>query len=111
MDVAEAECVTTGAREIHLYSLAVPKHTELENAADALRSKMTTEDKVNHQPRHLVIYGSSSILVTVRSKSQSFIISVLSCLVLLIMPIFKRYKLGIVIVVLPKDLVPEVRVE
>jgi len=49
--VAEAECIT-GAREIHLYSLEVPKHTELENVvADTLRSKTTAEDKVNHPPR------------------------------------------------------------
>ncbi|KAK4821602.1 hypothetical protein QYF61_025179 [Mycteria americana] len=47
-DVAEAECITTDAREIHLYSLEVPKHTELESvAADTLRSKMTTEDKTS----------------------------------------------------------------
>lgn len=73
LDVAEAEHITTGAREIHLYSLEVPKHSGLENvAADTLRSKMTAEDKVNHQPRNLVIYGSSFVLVPVRNKKTTF---------------------------------------
>lgn len=89
--------------------LEVPKHTELENvAADTLRSKMTTKDKVNHQPRNLVIYGSSSVLVPIRNKRQSFIISVLSCLVFVIIPTFKGYELDIIKVVLPTDLAHKV---
>lgn len=92
--------------------MEVPKHTELENvAADTLRSKMTTEDKVNHQPRNLVIYGSSSVLVPIRNKRQSFITSVLGCLVFVIIPMFRRYKLDIIKVVLPTDLAHKFTVE
>lgn len=69
---------------------------------------MTTKDKVNHQPWNLVIYGSSSVLDPIRNKWQSFIISVLSCLVFVIIPMFKRYELDIIMVVLPTDLAHKV---
>lgn len=90
----------------------MPKHTELENvAADSLRSKRTAEDKVNHQPKNPAIYGSSPVLGPVRNKRQSFITPVLSCLVFVTMPVFKRYTLDIIPGVLPTDLAHKVTVE
>lgn len=71
-------------------------------AADILRSKMTTEDKVNHQPGNLVIYGSSSVLFPIRNKRQAFITSVLSCLILIVTLVLKRYHVDAITVVLLK---------
>lgn len=71
-------------------------------AADVLGSKMTTEDKVNHQPGNLVIYGSSSVLVPIRNKRQAFITSVLVCLIIIMTPVLKRYHVDAITVVLPK---------
>lgn len=71
----------------------MPKPTELENvAADTLRSKITAKDKANHQPRNLVIYDSSSVLVPIRNKRQRFLIPLLSCLVFIFRPTFEIHK-------------------
>lgn len=70
--------------------------------------ELLQKNEVNHQPRNLVIYGSNSVLVPIRSKRQRFLISQLSCLVFIFRPTFEIEKLGIITVAFPIDIAEKV---